>query len=82
LFACKISKIQRQFLTTMIMIEPLEPPPRCMAISGFIVEIGEGRKHWLTKAGGVTENWSERGVWDTQEEVNEFVKKLELHENS
>jgi hypothetical protein len=45
--------------------KPIEPPPGCQVIPGFIVVVFA--KGWLTKTGRVTFEFSERGVWPTQE---------------
>lgn len=46
--------------------EPIDPPPGCQEIPGFIVELGrEGP--WLTQDGFLTSDWKRRGVWETAE---------------
>ena len=51
------------------MTPPLEPPPGCVEIPGFIVPIqGYGdRPAWLTREGNVTHQWQLRGIWPTAE---------------
>ena len=46
------------------MNTPIEPPDGCLEIPGFILVIEEG-KSWLMQYGGVTTNFTERGVWET-----------------
>ncbi len=49
------------------MDELIEPPAGCMEIPGFIMIVKGGG--WLTKDGKVTENFEERGVWETPEDA-------------
>jgi hypothetical protein len=44
--------------------KPIEPPPGCQEISGFILNVKDG---WVTRDGQLTTVFSERGVWPTQE---------------
>jgi hypothetical protein len=50
------------------MNPPKEPPEGCQEAPGYIVDLFEGSA-WLTLGLGVTTNWSERGIWATQEEA-------------
>jgi len=44
--------------------KPIDPPPGCQEIPGFILKVKDG---WVTQAGQFTMVFSERGVWPTQE---------------
>ena len=48
------------------MDKPIEPPPGCQEIPGFILVVGEG---WVTQDGRHTLEFSARGVWPTQAEA-------------
>ena len=49
---------------------PLDPPEGCMEIAGFILVLEPG-KSWLTADGTPTNQWGERGIWETQEAAEE-----------
>jgi len=55
-------------------------PEGTMEAPGFIISIFDDSA-WFTKDGQVTPKWEERGVWDTEEEVeaafNEFTKDMQ-----
>ena len=58
-------------------MNPTEPPEGCVEIPGYFLTIsGVG---WFKKDGGVTRVFSERGVWETQEDaqkaIDEFTKE-------
>jgi len=46
--------------------KPIEPPPGCQEIPGFILKVKDG---WVTQDGRFTTLFSERGVWPTQAEA-------------
>lgn len=51
-----------------------EIPDGCQPLPGFIAPLKTGG--WLTKSGGVTMDWEDRGVWDTAEELHAFIDTL------
>lgn len=55
--------------------EILDPPSGCIEIKGFLLVIEPG-KLWLRKDLTVTDVWSERGVWATQEEADAAMQSL------
>ena len=46
------------------MDKPIDPPPGCQEIPGFVLVVNGG---WVTQSGQFTTVFSERGVWPTQE---------------
>lgn len=46
--------------------KPIDPPPGCQEIPGFILQVKDG---WVTQDGQFTTVFSERGVWPTQAEA-------------
>ena len=48
------------------MDKPIDPPPGCQVIPGFILKVKDG---WVTHDGQFTAVFSERGVWPTQAEA-------------
>ena len=54
---------------------PKDPPEGCQEIPGFSIDFFEGSA-WLTKDGQITNEWSKRGVWSTEEEAREAYEKV------
>jgi hypothetical protein len=52
-----------------------EPPDGCIEIPGFIIVVSE-EKAWLTKDGNVTDDFKQRGVWETEKEVEDAIDKF------
>lgn len=50
------------------MNKPIDPPPGCQEIPGFILSVFGGRG-WFTQDGELTNDWNKRGVWPTQAEA-------------
>lgn len=55
------------------MNSPIEPPPGCQEIPGYIVQVGN--RAWLTQGGQLT-RWRRRGVWPTLEEADAAREKF------
>lgn len=54
-------------------MNPIEPPPGCQEVPGFILTIPCG---WLKKDGTPTDKWTERGIWPTVEAAETFRLSL------
>ncbi len=50
------------------MDKPIDPPPGCQEIPGFILVVFGGRV-WFTQDGELTNDWNKRGVWKTVQEA-------------
>lgn len=56
----------------------LEPPKECLEIPGVLLVIEPGRL-WLSKDGVITDQWNERGIWETEQDALnalEYFKSL------
>lgn len=70
---------RRHRLSTGIFRQPVEEPkgvpPGCVEIPGFILDVFDGSA-WMTADGKVTDVFAERGIWPTQEEAAEAMKRF------
>lgn len=49
-------------------------PKGCQEITGYILDVFDGSA-WVTQDGRITTEWSERGVWPTQEAAAEMMER-------
>lgn len=59
----------------MSELNPIDPPPNCQEIPGYILVVEIGKK-WITKDGLVTEDFAERGIWATPEDADRALDKF------